>query len=92
MKLKINEKGRYVIVNVEQILEAYGWHDSKTCVIEYVGIETDKFGTTTKFKRNVLVFEPIDDVIRKIEKENSKKDLKISPRQKEVFSRWKAKV
>lgn len=92
MKLTINEKGRYILVSVEQIVEAYGWHDSKTCVVEYKGVATDKFGTTTEFKTNALIFEPIDDVIRKIEKERATKKLKLNSRQKEVFSRWKVKV
>lgn len=90
MKLTINEKGRYIHVAVEQIGEAYGWHDSKTCIVEYIDVLTDKFGTTSKTKKSVLVFEKIDDVIRKIEKERVKKDLKINKRQRNVFSRWKA--
>ena len=89
MKLTINEKGRYIFVSVEQISEAYGWHDSKTCIVEYVDIATDKFGTTAEIKKSVLVFEKIDDVIRKIEKERAKKDLKINKRQRAVFSRWR---
>ena len=89
MKLTIDEKGRYIHVAVEQISEAYGWHDSKTCIVEYVDIATDKFGTTAEIKKSVLVFEKIDDVIRKIEKERAKKDLKINKRQRAVFSRWR---
>lgn len=89
MKLTINEKGRYIHVAVEQIGEAYGWHDSKTCIVEYVDALTDKFGTTAEIKKSVLVFEKIDDVIRKIEKERAKKDLKINKRQRAVFSRWR---
>lgn len=89
MKLTINEKGRYIFVSVEQISEAYGWHDSKTCIVEYVDIATDKFGTTAEIKKNVLVFEPIENVIRKIEKERAKKDLKINNKQRAVFSRWR---
>lgn len=89
MKLTINEKGIYIHVAVEQIGEAYGWHDSKTCIVEYVDVLTDKFGTTAEIKKSVLVFEKIDDVIRKIEKERAKKDLKINKRQRAVFSRWR---
>ena len=89
MRLKINEKGNYIWVSVEQIGEAYGWHDSKTCIVEYVDVLTDKFGTTAEIKKSVLVFEKIDDVIRKIEKERAKKDLKINKRQRAVFSRWR---
>lgn len=89
MKLTINEKGRYIHVAVEQISEAYGWHDSKTCIVEYVDIATDKFGTTANVKKSALVFEPIENVIRKIEKERAKKDLKINDKQKAVFSRWR---
>lgn len=92
MKLIINEKGRYIHVAVEQITEAYGWHDSKTCIVEYVGIVTDNFGTTKQFKTSTLVFEPIENVIHKIEKERARKDLKINDRQKAVFSRWKVKA
>lgn len=89
MKLKINQKGNYIWLNVAQVGEAYGWHDSKTCIVEYVDIATDKFGTTAEIKKSVLVFEKIDDVIRKIEKERAKKDLKINKRQRAVFSRWR---
>ena len=89
MKLKINQKGNYIWLNVAQVGEAYGWHDSKTCIVEYVDIATDKFGTTAEIKKSVLVFEKIDDVIRKIEKERAKKDLKINKRQRTVFSRWR---
>lgn len=90
MKLTTNEKGRYIHVAVDKIGEVYGWHDSKTCIVEYIDVLTDKFGTTSKTKKSVLVFEKIDDVIRKIEKERVKKDLKINKRQRNVFSRWKA--
>lgn len=89
MKLKINEKGNYIWVSVERIGEAYGWHDSKTCIVEYVDIVTDNFGTTKQFKTSTLVFEPIENVIHKIEKERAKKDLKINKRQRAVFSRWR---
>lgn len=89
MKLKINQKGNYIWLNVAQVGEAYGWHDSKTCIVEYVDVLTDKFGTTAEVKKSVLVFEKIDDVIRKIEKERAKKDLKINKRQRAVFSRWR---
>lgn len=89
MKLKINQKGNYIWLNVAQVSEAYGWHDSKTCIVEYVDVLTDKFGTTAEVKKSVLVFEKIDDVIRKIEKERAKKDLKINKRQRAVFSRWR---
>ncbi len=89
MKLKINQKGNYIWLNVAQVGEAYGWHDSKTCIVEYTEIKTDEFGTTAETKKSVLVFEKIDDVIRKIEKERAKKDLKINKRQRAVFSRWR---
>lgn len=89
MKLKINEKGNYIWISVERIGEAYGWHDSKTCVVEYTAYLKDEFGTETQVKKSALVFEKIDDVIRKIEKERAKKDLKINKRQRAVFSRWR---
>lgn len=56
MKLTINEKGRYIHVAVEQIGEAYGWHDSKTCIVEYIDVLTDKFGTTSKTKKKRISF------------------------------------
>lgn len=89
MKLKINQKGNYIWLNVAQVGEAYGWHDSKTCIVEYVDIVTDNFGTTKQFKTSTLVFEPIENVIRKIEKERAKKDLEINNKQKAVFLRWR---
>lgn len=92
MKLTINEKGRYILANVEQITEAYGWYDSKICTVEYTTYLRDEFGTEAQIKKSVLVFEPIDDVIRKIEKERAMKKLKLNSRQRELFSRWKVKV
>ena len=89
MRLKVSEKGNRIWIEVENVCEAYGWNDSKTCIVEYVDVLTDKFGTTAEIKKSVLVFEKIDDVIRKIEKERAKKDLKINKRQRAVFSRWR---
>lgn len=89
MKLKINQKGNYIWLNVEQVGEAYGWHDSKTCVVEYTAYLKDEFGTEAQVKKSALVFENIQSVIRKIEKERAKKDLKINKRQRAVFSRWR---
>ena len=51
MKLKINQKGNYIWLNVAQVGEAYGWHDSKTCVVEYTAYLKDEFGTETQVKK-----------------------------------------
>nr|DAN77303.1 MAG TPA: hypothetical protein [Caudoviricetes sp.] len=89
MKLKINEKGNYIWVSVERIGEAYGWHDSKTCVVEYTAYLKDEFGNEAQVKKSVLVFENIQSVIRKIEKERATKELKVDFGKREEFSRWK---
>lgn len=89
MKLKINEKGNYIWISVERIGEAYGWHDSKTCVVEYTAYLKDEFGTETQVKKSALVFENIQSVIRKIEKERATKELKVDFGKREEFSRWK---
>lgn len=92
MKFKINQKGNFVLLEVEQIVEAYGWNDSKTCIVEYIDYKTDEFGTTHEFKKSVFVHESIKSVIHKIKKERARKELELNDKQKWVFQRWKAKV
>lgn len=91
MRFKINQKGDFVWINIEQIVEAYGWNSSSTCTVEYFKQSLDNEGNKIIVKRTQVVYEPINKVIRKIENERAKKELRLNERQKEVFSRWKVK-
>ena len=92
MRLKVSEKGNRIWIEVENVCEAYGWNDSKTCYVEYFDIVKDQIGQTVLTKRSTMVFETINSVIHKIEKERARKELQLNGRQKEVFQRWKAKA
>ena len=92
MRLKVSEKGNRIWIEVENVLEAYGWNDSKTCYIEWFDRYKDEFGRTTITKRSTMVYESIKSVIHKIEKERARKELQLNGRQKEVFQRWRAKA
>lgn len=56
MRLKVSEKGNRIWIEVENVCEAYGWNDSKTCYVEYFDIVKDQFGQTTLTKRSTMVF------------------------------------
>ena len=43
-------------------------------------------------RRSTMVYESIKSVIHKIEKERSRKELKLNESQREVFRRWRAKA
>lgn len=92
MKFKINQKGNFVLLEVEQIVEAYGWNDSNTCTLEYFDSGLDNQGNEIVIKKTRVIYEPIKSVIRKIESERARKNLRMNKRQKEVFSRWKVKA
>ena len=92
MKLKVSEKGNRIWIEVENVCEAYGWNDSKTCYVEWFDIVKDQLGQTTLTKRSTMVYESIKRVIHKIEKERARKELQLNGRQKEVFQRWRAKA
>nr|DAI20100.1 MAG TPA: hypothetical protein [Caudoviricetes sp.] len=91
MKFKINQKGNFVLLEVEQIVEAYGWNDSNTCTLEYFDSGLDNQENEIVVKKTRVIYEPIKSVIRKIESERTRKNLRMNKRQKEVFSRWKMK-
>ena len=92
MRLKVSEKGNRIWIEVENVYEAYGWNDSKTCYVEWFDRHKDEFGRTTLTKRNTMVYESIKSVIHKIEKERARKELQLNDRQREVFQRWRAKA
>lgn len=87
MKFKINQKGNFVLLEVEQIVEAYGWNDSKTCYVEWYDTVKYKLGQETLTKRSTMVYAPIKSVIHKIEKERATKGIYRGRR--DGFSRFK---
>ena len=92
MRLKVSEKGNRIWIEVENVCEAYGWNNSKTCYVEWFDKVVDGYGRGTLVKRSTMIYESIKSVIHKIEKERARKELQLNDSQREVFQRWRAKA